>query len=88
MTIFNNGLNYQELENLKKLKSDESLRIRMGKAGAEMVKSHSGAAARIADRIASAAQDAWEKKEAIKLEREARRKVKEAERKAKEKTKR
>ncbi len=75
-------------DNLKKLKSDEALRVKMGQAGAEMVKSHSGAAERIADRIASAAQDAWEKKETIKLEREARRKVKEVERKAKEKTKR
>ncbi len=75
-------------ENLKKLKSDKPLREKMGQAGAAMVKSHSGAAERIADRIASAAQDAWEKKESAKLERDARRKVREEQRKAKEKNKR
>lgn len=75
-------------ESLKKLKSDEALRTKMGLAGAEMVRSHAGAAERMADRIAAAATAAWEKKETLKQEREARKKVKEAERKAKEKAKR
>lgn len=72
---------------LNSLLTDESLRRKMGEAGAALVRRHLGAAERIAAVIAEEAESAWKQKEEERLRREERRKLREAEAKTKKKGK-